>query len=80
MSYTVYMLKCADGTLYTGVSTDLTRRLKEHNGTIKGAKYTATRRPVTLHYSESAPDRSSAQKREHALKKMTREEKLTLRN
>ncbi len=69
----VYMLRCADGTLYTGVTTDLERRIKEHNGegaAGKGAKSTKARRPVRLVYSESAPDRSVAQMREHTLRQL----------
>ncbi|MFM2340092.1 MAG: hypothetical protein RLZZ360_728 [Candidatus Parcubacteria bacterium] len=74
----VYMLRCTDGTLYTGVTTDIKRRVAEHNGdgaAGKGAKYTKARRPVTLVYSESVPDRSAAQQREHALRQLTRAEK-----
>ena len=71
------MLKCADGTLYTGITTELNRRLDEHNEGI-GAKYTVTRRPVSLVYSERQPDRSKAAKREYAIKSLTRAEKLKL--
>jgi len=74
--YYVYMLECADGTLYTGITTDLERRLEEHNSSDKGAKYTRVRRPVKLVYSEQHPDRSSASKREYEIKKkMGREQK-----
>ncbi len=77
--YYVYMLECADGTLYTGITTDLERRLEEHNSSDKGAKYTRARRPVNLVYSEKYPDRSSASKREYAIKKrMSKEQKLRL--
>jgi putative endonuclease len=76
----VYVLTCADGTLYTGVTTELERRLAEHNAGAKGAKYTKTRRPVRLAYSETAADRSSALKREFAIKHLTREEKQRLIN
>ena len=77
--YFVYILKCADETFYTGISTELERRIGEHNSSDKGAKYTRMRRPVTLVYSENYPDRSSASKREYQIKKkMTRAEKLTL--
>jgi putative endonuclease len=79
----VYMLRCNDGTYYSGVTTDLVRRLKEHNGegaAGKGAKYTKARRPVRLAYSEATSDRSSAQKREHALRQLTRAEKEKLAN
>lgn len=74
----VYMLKCNDGSLYTGISTDLTRRVLEHNDSIKGAKYTRNRRPVTLVYQESCQDRSSATKREIAIKKLPRSKKQAL--
>lgn len=77
--YYVYILECADGTLYTGIATDLKRRLEEHNSSDKGAKYTRSRRPVRLVYNEMFPDRSSASKREYAIKKkMNRQEKLKL--
>ncbi len=73
------MLECADSTLYTGIATDLERRLDEHNSSPKGAKYTRARRPVKLVYSETFEDRSSASKREYEIKKkMRREEKLLL--
>lgn len=77
--YYVYMLECSDKTIYTGISTDLERRIVEHNGSDKGAKYTRTRRPVKLVYSEKYKDRSLASKREYEIKKrMTRIEKLAL--
>lgn len=77
--YHLYILQCADMTLYTGITTNLQRRLEEHNSSSKGAKYTKTRRPVTLVYSEIHKDRSSASKREYEIKKkMSREEKLVL--
>ncbi len=73
------MVKCADDTLYTGIATELERRIEEHNSSDKGAKYTRVRRPVELVYSEICPDRSSASKREYEIKKkMTRAEKLAL--
>jgi len=79
--YYVYMVKCADETLYTGIAKDLERRVKEHNESDKGAKYTRVRRPVTLVYSETYPDRSTASKREYEIKKkMSREQKLALIN
>ncbi|MDM5271799.1 GIY-YIG nuclease family protein [Sulfurovum sp. zt1-1] len=79
MSYFVYILQCADDTLYTGIATDISRRLKEHNSSEKGAKYTKSRRPVALVYSEAFPDRSSASRREYEIKKkMSRAEKLSL--
>lgn len=75
----VYMVRCADGTLYTGVATDVARRVAEHNGTGKtGARYTRTRRPVKLVYQEVAANRSAACKREYRIKQLTRPEKLQL--
>jgi putative endonuclease len=77
--YFVYIVECADSTLYTGISTELERRIQEHNTSEKGAKYTRIRRPVKLVYSESYPNRSSASKREYEIKKkMNRAEKLKL--
>ncbi|PHS32844.1 MAG: endonuclease [Sulfurovum sp.] len=77
--YYVYILKCFDDTLYTGITTELARRLDEHNHSDKGAKYTRARRPVTLVYSENFIDRSLASKREYEIKKkMNRAMKLDL--
>jgi len=80
MSYFVYILKCSDNTLYTGITTDIERRVEEHNSSPKGAKYTKLRRPVSLVYSEESEDRSSASKREYAIKKLSRVKKLELIN
>ena len=75
----VYLLRCADGTLYTGVAIDVTRRVAEHNGARRnGARYTRSRRPVHLVYQESAPNRSAACRREYRIKQFTRREKLAL--
>ena len=74
MPYFCYLLECADGTYYTGWTTDPTRREKEHNAG-RGAKYTRSRRPVKLIYVEEQPDRSSALKREGAIKKFSRKGK-----
>ena len=75
----VYMLHCADGSLYTGITTDLSRRLAEHNGErAGGARYTRCRRPVTLVWQESARDRSSALRREAELKRLPRRRKQVL--
>lgn len=75
----VYLLACADGTLYTGVTTDLDRRLRQHNGELYGgAKYTACRRPVTLRWSAPAATRSLAQQREAAIKSLSRRQKEAL--
>ncbi len=80
MSYYVYIVECNDKTLYTGIATNIKRRLDEHNSSQKGAKYTRNRRPVKLMYKEELEDRSSASKREHTIKKLTREKKLSLIN
>lgn len=74
-----YILRCADGTLYTGWTNDLKKRLQAHNnGT--GAKYTRTRRPVELLYFEAFPTKEEAMRREWKIKQMTRVEKLKLVN
>jgi len=77
MDWTVYILRCGDGTLYTGCTNDLTRRLKAHQGG-KGAKYTRSRPPVALAYQETMADKSAALRREAAIKRLTRQEKLAL--
>ncbi|MCP4143088.1 MAG: GIY-YIG nuclease family protein [Chloroflexi bacterium] len=77
MPFYCYMVECADGTFYTGWSTDPERREKVHN-TGKGAKYTRVRRPVKLIYVEELPDKSSALKRERAIKKLSRKRKEAL--
>jgi len=74
----VYIVKCNDGTLYTGITTDLKKREKEHNDSKLGAKYTKLRRPVELVYFENADDRVDASKREYAIKQLSRKEKLEL--
>jgi len=75
--YYVYILKCSDDTLYTGITTDPERRLKEHNaGT--GAKYTRCRRPVSMVYKETAENRSEASKREAEIKALSKAQKLAL--
>ena len=73
----VYILQCADGTLYTGWTTDLEQRLRVHNSG-QGAKYTRGRRPVSLVYWEEQPTRSAAQKREAAIRRLSRTGKLKL--
>jgi predicted GIY-YIG superfamily endonuclease len=70
----VYILRCADGTLYTGWTNDVERRVAQHNAG-RGARYTRARRPVTLAYREEVPDRSAAMRREWAIKKLDRERK-----
>lgn len=80
-SWYLYMVRCADDTLYTGITTDVQRRLDEHNGDDRiGARYTRARRPVVLVYSEQAESRSAAASREAAIKKLTRQQKLALCN
>ena len=77
MEYVVYILRCGDGTLYTGMTTDLERRVAVHNSG-KGAKYTRSRLPVTPVYREKVPDKSAALRREREIKALTRAEKLEL--
>lgn len=77
-NWSVYILKCVDETLYTGVTTDLQRRVKEHNTSKLGAKYTRAKRPVELVHFESCDDKSHAMQREYAIKQLSREEKLAL--
>lgn len=80
-SWYVYILSCSDQSLYTGVTTDIDRRVKEHNGELgkgKGAKYTKMRQPVELFYLEKTTNRSEAQIREAAIRKLSRVEKINL--
>jgi len=76
--YFVYIIQCNDQTLYTGITTDLDRRIKEHNGSKLGAKYTKVRRPVKLVYSKDFINRSVASKEESRIKKLSRLEKINL--
>lgn len=76
--YYTYILECADATFYTWITTDLERRLFEHNYSQKAAKYTRVRRPVQMVYFESFETRSEACKREVVIKKMSREQKIAL--
>jgi putative endonuclease len=76
--YYLYLLKCADETLYTGITVDLDRRIKEHNTSKLGAKYTSMRRPVELIYSKEFINRSLASKEESRIKNLSRKEKLQL--
>jgi putative endonuclease len=78
MPYFVYILECGDGSLYTGIAKDVTKRLDEHNNSVKGAKYTKARRPLKLLHVEQLSDRGSALKREYAIKQLTRLQKLSL--
>lgn len=73
--YILYILRCCDGTLYTGITVDLDRRIEEHNTSLKGAKYTQGRRPVVLEYHETCDTKSTALKREIFIKKMTKIQK-----
>ncbi len=75
--WVVYILRCADDTLYTGITNDLERRIAAHDEG-KGAKYTRGRGPLELIFSEARPDKSSALKRELEIKALTREDKLQL--
>ena len=77
MGYLVYILRCGDGTLYTGCTNDLPRRLRAHQSG-RGAKYTRSRLPVELVYQEAVPDRSAALQREAAIKRLDRRRKLAL--
>jgi len=74
-SWYVYLLKCSDNSYYTGITTDLKRRLTEHNNSVKGAKYTRSRRPVELLCFFSVSSRSEACKEELKIKKMKRSDK-----
>jgi putative endonuclease len=74
----VYIVECADQTLYIGATNDVERRVEEHNGSPKGARYTRSRRPVSLKYMELHPSQSSALIREIALKRLTKKGKLEL--
>ena len=74
----LYILLCSDGTYYTGVTTDVDRRLNEHNTNKRGAKYTKTRRPVNLVYTKEFGNRSSAQAAEYKVKRLTKKQKILL--
>lgn len=75
--WSVYMLRCGDGTIYTGIAVDLEKRLEAHRRGV-AAKYTRSRLPIAVAYEERQPDRSSAQKREAALRRLGRAGKLAL--
>lgn len=77
-AWTVYILRCADGSLYTGITRDVARRVAEHNSKRLAARYTRARRPVRLVYQEPAATRSAAGKREYRIKRMTRFDKQKL--
>ncbi|MDD5291471.1 MAG: GIY-YIG nuclease family protein [Patescibacteria group bacterium] len=74
----VYIVQCKDKSFYTGVTTNLKRRIKEHNDSVLGAKYTKGRRPVKLVYSVKKKNKSLAQKEECRIKKLSRAEKLKI--
>ncbi len=76
--YHLYILKCADETLYTGITVDLKRRIGEHNSSELGAKYTRSRRPVELAYSKKFRNRSTASREEARIKALSRKEKLEM--
>jgi predicted GIY-YIG superfamily endonuclease len=77
MRWTVYMLRCADGSLYTGITNDLARRVAAHRAG-RGGAYTRSRRPVRVVYAESRRDRGAALRREAAIKHLSRSAKLAL--
>ena len=74
----VYLLRCADGSLYTGITTDIERRIIEHNTSALGAKYTRGRRPVKLVFQENLDSRASASKKEVEIKRLSRKQKESL--
>ncbi len=76
--YYLYILKCADKTLYTGITTDLQRRISEHNHTKLGARYTSSRRPVKIVFGQKFKNRSTASREEARIKKLSQPEKLEL--
>ena len=78
MGWYVYMIRASDGSLYTGITTDVQRRFKEHCSPDKGARFFRGRKPLEVVYTETHPDRSSALQRESAIKKLTRGEKIEL--
>ncbi len=75
--WSIYIVRCADGTLYTGATNDVVRRIAQHNRG-EGARYTRSRRPVTLIYEEACRNRSEAQAREYEIKQLSRAAKLAL--
>ena len=76
----VYIVECADGSLYTGITTDVRRRLLEHNFSFKAAKYTRSRRPVRMMWTKECENRSEASKEEYRIKRLSRQKKLELIN
>ena len=79
--WTIYILECGDKTFYCGITNNLDNRMRQHNGEIKGgAKYTRSRQPFRIAYTEEVATRSEALKREYVIKKMTKKDKETLLN
>lgn len=78
MNYFVYLLRCRDNSLYCGITTDLDRRVEEHNSGTKSAKYTRSRRPLHLVYFETVASHKKALKREFEIKKLSKEKKENL--
>lgn len=76
--FILYILACTDGTLYTGITTDVSRRVAEHNSTPRGAKYTRSRRPVALVYSKAFKNRSAASKAEYRIRHLSHAKKRAL--
>jgi len=76
MPFYTYILQCSDGTLYTGYTNNLEQRIRNHNSKKLGAKYTRSRQPVVLMYSQNFKTKSAAMKKECAIKKLSREKKL----
>lgn len=78
MPYFVYILECADGSLYTGTTNDVEKRVLAHNTSKTAARYTKSRRPVVLKFFKKMRTKSAALKKEHAIKSLTREQKLAI--
>ena len=78
MDYSLYILRCADGSLYTGIALDVARRLEEHRNGTRGAKYLRGRTPLELVFEQPAGDRAAAQRLEHRVKRLSRTEKEAL--
>ncbi len=74
--FVVYIVECSDGSLYTGITTDIVRRVHEHNATRRGAAYTRVRRPVTVKYHRVYENRSAALKAEYRIKQLSRIQKI----
>ena len=78
MSYSLYILRCGDGSLYTGIALDVARRLEEHRNGVRGAKYLRGRAPVELVFEQPAGDRAAAQRLEYRVKSLNRAQKEAL--